>query len=87
MKIDIYNSTITGNKYLSIPKGTKIESLELPADFDKELLTLSPFKTRLELDLSKPHFALDQADIIQQIEEKGYAVHGSTLEIKLTAGK
>lgn len=84
MKIDIYNSSIKGNKYISVPKGTKIESLELPADIDKDLLTLSPFRTRLELDTSKPHFALDQADIIRQIEEKGYAVHGSTLEIRLT---
>lgn len=87
MKIDIYNSTITGNKYISVPKGTKIEDLELPADIDPDLLSLSPFKTRLELDPGKTHFALDQIDIINQIEEKGYAIHGSKLEIKLQAGK
>jgi uncharacterized protein YcgL (UPF0745 family) len=83
MKIDIYNSTKTGNKYLSVAKGTKIEELQLPADFDQDLLTLSPFRTRLELDLSKQHPALDQADIIKQIEEKGYATHGAKTEIKL----
>lgn len=84
MKIDIYNSSKVGNKFISIPKGTKIESIVLPADIDPDLLVLSPFKTRLELDSSKPHFALDALDIIQQIEEKGYAVHGAQLEIQLT---
>jgi hypothetical protein len=87
MKIDIYNSTVTGNKYISVPKGTKIEDITLPADIDPDLLTLSPFKTRLELDLNKTHFALDQVDIFNQIEAKGYAIHGSKLEIKLKAGE
>ena len=87
MKIDIYTSCNSGKKYLSVPKGVKVESLELPADIDADLLTLSPLRTRLEIDAKKEHNALDQADIIKQIEENGYAIHGSKYEITLSAQK
>lgn len=86
MKIDIYTSSKNGTKYLSVRKGTKIEDLQLPADIDSDLLALSPFRTRLVLDANKTHSALDQADIIAQLEDKGYAIHGAKLEIILTAG-
>lgn len=84
MKIDIYTSTKNGEKYLSVAKGTKIEDLDLPSTIDPELLTLSPFKTRLEVELSVEHNAVDQADVIAQIEEKGYAVHGAKRIISLS---
>lgn len=83
MKIDIYKSTKNGDKYLSVPKGTKVESLQLPDPVDPDLLTLSPFKTRLELTPGKSHPALDQDNIIEQIEKNGYAVHGAKIEIKV----
>lgn len=83
MIIDIYKSTRHGNKYLSVPKGTKVASLQVPDTFDPDLLSLSPFKTRLELNLAKPHPALDQDVIIAQIEDHGYAVHGAKIEIKV----
>ena len=83
MKIDIYKSTKNGNKYLSVPKGTKVENVQLPDPVDPELLTLSPFKTRLEITPGKAHYALDQDNIIEQIEKNGYAVHGAKIEIKV----
>jgi len=85
LKIDIYTSTKNGSKYLSVPKGTKVASLQLPDSVDPDLLTLSPFRTRLELTPGKPHPALDQDNIIAQIEEKGYAVHGAKTEIQVGA--
>lgn len=85
MKIDIYTSTKNGEKHISVAKGTKIEDIVLPGSIDPELLTLSPFKTRLEIDLSVEHNAVDQADVIAQIEEKGYAVHGAKRVISLSA--
>lgn len=85
MKIDIYTSTKNGSKYLSVPKGTKVASLQLPDSVDPDLLTLSPFRTRLELTPGKSHPALDQDNIIAQIEEKGYAVHGAKTEIQVGA--
>jgi len=87
LKIDIYKSTKNGNKYLSVPKGTKMESLQLQDPVDPDLLTLSPFKTRLEITPGMSHFALDQDNIIEQIEENGYAIHGAKIEIKVGAVK
>lgn len=84
MKIDIYTSTKNGEKHLSVAKGTKIEELKLPSTIDPELLTLSPFKTRLEVDLKVEHNAVDQADVIAQIEDKGYALHGAKRVISLS---
>jgi len=77
LKIDIYTSAINGNKYLSVAKGTKVETLALPDSIDTDVRTLSPFKTRLEIDHTKEHPALDHQDIIEQIEQKGFAVHGA----------
>jgi len=82
--IDIYKSTKNGNKYISVPKGTKIAQLELPDSIDPDILTLSPFKTRLEIQPKKAHPALDQDDIIQQIQTNGYAIHEA--KIVMTIG-
>ena len=81
MKVDIYKSTKNGYKYLSVPEGTDVTKLSLPAKTDPDLLTLSPFKTSLELDPSKPRVTLDQEDLISQIKEKGFAIHGAKIEI------
>lgn len=82
MYIDIFKSTKDGSKYLSVAKGTKVEELDA-SSLDPDLLSLSPFKTRLEIQPSKKHPALDQNDIIKQIEEKGYAEHGAKATITL----
>jgi len=87
LKIDIYKSTKNGNKYLSVPKGTKVESLQLPEPVDPDVLTLSPFKTRLEVTAGKSHFALDPDNIIEQIEKNGYAVHSAKIDIKVGSVK
>lgn len=83
MKIDIYTSTKSGDKYLSVPVGTRVEELALPATIDPDLLTLSPFRTRLEIELKKNHVALDQEDIFKQIDEMGYAIHGAKTVVTL----
>ncbi|MCK5881665.1 MAG: hypothetical protein KAG18_07295 [Sinobacterium sp.] len=83
MKIDIYTSALNGSKHLSVEKGTKLESLTLPADLDADLLSLSPFRTRLEIEAGKEHNALDQSDVLKQIEDNGFAVHGAKMTISL----
>jgi len=83
MKIDIYTSSKSGEKFLSVPKGTKVETLQLPDSIDPDLLTLSPFRTRLEIDLNKEHPSLNQENILTQIETNGYAVHGAKGFIKI----
>jgi len=79
-------STKNGDKYLTVAKGTKVDALELPDTIDPDVLTLSPFKTRLELIPGKEHPALDLADILKQIEENGYAIHGAKTVINLSKG-
>ena len=76
MDIDIYKSTKNGNKYISVAAGTDMKNMQLPDSIDPDLLTLSPFKKSLTLDPSKPRIALDQEDVMKQIIENGYAVHG-----------
>jgi uncharacterized protein YcgL (UPF0745 family) len=83
MRVDIYKSTKNGNKYISVPQGTEIEKMKFPENLDPDLLTLSPFKTELEIDPSQPRAALDSADVLKQISENGYAVHGAKVTITL----
>jgi hypothetical protein len=87
LKIDIYTSIKDGSKYLSVAKGTKIEALALPDTIDTDLLTLSPFRTRLEIDTSKVHPFLDQDDLLQQIEANGYATHGAKAVLTIGPSK
>jgi hypothetical protein len=77
LKIDIYTSIKNGSKNISVPKGIKIDSISFPFDLDPDLLTLSPFRTRLEVIKGKDHSALNQDNVIKQIEDKGYAIHGA----------
>lgn len=81
MKIDIYRSTKSGNKYLSVPEGTDVTKLNLPVDTDPDLLALSPFKTSLQLEPNMPRIALDQEVVIRQITERGFAIHEVKVEI------
>jgi len=87
MQIDIYKSTKNGNKYLSVPNGIDVESLQLPDSIDPDILTLSPFKTSLTLDPSKPRIALDQNDVMKQIEKNGFAIHGANTEVEIKIGQ
>jgi len=57
--------------------------LILPASIDPDLLSLSPFKTRLEVEKGKAHVSLDQDDVIKQIEKVGYAMHGAKITVEL----
>ena len=87
MKIDIYTSTKNGEKHLSVKAGVKLETLEIVDTLDPDMLVLSPFRTRLEIDPNKPHKALNGKDILKQIEASGFAVHGAKTKVKLTAKK
>lgn len=60
-----------------------LKKMKLPESLDPDLLSLSPFKTQLEIDPSQPRLALDSADIIKQISENGYAVHGAKITINV----
>jgi uncharacterized protein YcgL (UPF0745 family) len=83
VKIDIYKSIKNGDKYLSVPSGTDVTTLQLPEDTDPDILSLSPFKTELELDPNKLLITLDQKDVKAQIDDQGYAIHGAKVKIEI----
>jgi hypothetical protein len=58
--------------------------MQFAADFDRDLLRLSVFKSEHEIQAHIPHIALDSDDVIRQIQEKGYATHGAKVEIRIT---
>ncbi|WP_238528567.1 hypothetical protein, partial [Halomonas sp. HAL1] len=68
---------------LSVPSGTDVASLKLPKDIDPDVLSLSPFKTSIFLDLNNSRIALDQIDVQRQINKNGYAIHSASVEIKV----
>ncbi|MCB2141225.1 hypothetical protein KQH27_00790 [bacterium] len=83
MKIDIYKSIKNGNKYLSVPGGTDVENIQFPGKIDPDILTLSPFKTCLELIEGESYIALDEKDVIEQIKKNGYAIHSAKIIIRI----
>lgn len=87
MKVDIYISTKNGDKYLYVPAGADVNQLALPDDLDPDLLSLTPLKISLQLDLNRAMVGINQEDVIKQIAAKGYAFHGANMDagISMTA--
>ena len=83
MIIDVYRSTSDSEKYLSVPNVTDITQLKLPEDSDPDLFNLSPFKSGLELNPDQPVLGFNQKDIENQINEKGFAIHGATMQVSI----
>ena len=84
MKIDIYKSIKDGTKYLSVLAGTDIEKKPFPSDLDPDLLSLSPFKTSLDIQPDESRVALNSNEVIKQINDKGFAVHTATISVTVT---
>jgi hypothetical protein len=83
MRIDIYSSAKNRTKYLSVPAGADVTTIQFPPGFDPDLHELRPFKSQLEIIPGKPHIALDAQDVENQIRANGYAVHAATVTITI----
>jgi hypothetical protein len=86
MEIDIYKSNRDGEKFLSVPTGTDLARMPFPADLDPDLLQVSPFSTRLNIQPGDHRVALNSEDIIRQITDKGFATHEATIKVTVTHG-
>jgi hypothetical protein len=84
MKIDIYSSARNRRKYLSVPAGTDLATMQFPADLDPDLRTLRPFKSQHKIVPGEPQIALNTDDAANQIQTKGFAQHSAAVTIKLT---
>lgn len=84
MQVDVYKSVKNGDKYLSVPAGTDLATTPFPETLDPDLLKLSPFKSSLDIQRGQKRIALNCDDVIDQIEENGYATHGATITITVS---
>lgn len=81
MNIDVYRSTKRRSKFLSLPAGTDLKSFQFPVDLDKDLLTVSKFKS-IDIDPNRPMTGMDTRDVAEQIGARGFAVHGATVRFE-----
>ena len=82
MKIDMYCSVNSKLKFLSVPAGTDVSKMQFPADFDPDLRVVR-FKSQLEFIPGEHYIAVDAQDVVNQINAKGYALHGATITITI----
>lgn len=84
MLVDIYSSLNNGSNYISVPAGTDITQIDLPEDIEKAFSQVTPFKSNIDLQLGDKRIGIDSADVIKQINSKGFAVHGATIKVDIT---
>ncbi|MGH9552664.1 MAG: hypothetical protein ACRD3W_25010 [Terriglobales bacterium] len=76
MRVDVYSSRKSSSKFVSVLHGTNLAGVQSPADPDLHISNLSLFKT-IDIQAEEKRAGFDAADVINQIEEKGFAIHGS----------
>ena len=86
MQIDIYKSTTHRGKYLSVPAGSDLSTINFPGGLDPDLLSVSPFAMELDIQSNDGRVGLDLDDVIRQIVDKGFAAHQATITIGLGRG-
>ena len=82
MRVDIYRSSKHAAQFLSVPSGSKPTKVSLPAGIDFGVW--QPFKQNKEIIAGEHRVALDAADVIRQIQAKGFALHGVEVRVKET---
>lgn len=79
MRVDCYESTKfklqTKSKFLTVRAGDDVALAQAMVD-DEDLKSLKPYHLDWEIDPSLPFIGFDTAQIVRQIEDKGYATHG-----------
>jgi hypothetical protein len=73
MLVDTYSSNKHFGKRLTVPTGSRDYKLPLGVDPDFGSMTL--IRAGFEILSDTPHAELDTADVIAQIDARGYAFH------------
>lgn len=81
MIVDVYRSTIDTDYFVTVPTGTDISALNL-GTVNAKYAALALRDKAADFKASKELLAFDAADIIKQIEEKGYALHAISITVK-----
>jgi hypothetical protein len=74
MRIDTYQNRANGNQYLSVPSGTDLAEIGLPDGSD--FRAWRAVNLNEEIVAGESRAAMDAADVIKQIEARGFALHG-----------
>jgi uncharacterized protein YcgL (UPF0745 family) len=80
MKIDIYQSTKNRSAYISVPENTNLDDISITSEEAKLYGDVKDFKKSLNIDSGDKRVALNSDDVIIQIQEKGYAIHGAKID-------
>jgi len=78
MRIDIYQSVKNPSRYFSVRAGEHPISRN---DTDPDFATLTLHRKNLEIKAGDGRGGLNSADIISQIETKGFATHAVSIKI------
>jgi hypothetical protein len=80
MKIDIYQSTKNSSAFISVPENTSLEDISLTSEEALLYGEIKEFKKSLNIDSGDKRAALNSDDVINQIQDKGYAIHGAKID-------
>lgn len=72
MKVDIYKSATSNNKYISVKAGDDISKVDVP---DPDYAKLIHQTADVEVDKGQRHLHYDAGLIIKDIEQHGYHLH------------
>ena len=72
MKVDIYKSATSSNKYISVRAGSDISRIEVP---DPDYAKLIHQTADVEVSKEHKHLDYDASLIIKDIEQHGYHLH------------
>ena len=82
MNIDIYQSTKKSDHFLSVPAGTDLSTIKVSEEEGKTYGEVKTFKKSLSIDASDKRIAIDSSNVIEQIANKGYAIHGAAVQFR-----
>jgi hypothetical protein len=82
MHIDTYRSSRYSLQFLSVPSRTDPASINLPTGTD--FGTWQPFRQNEEIIAGEHHIAFDAADVIRQIQARGFALHAVEIRTEVT---
>jgi hypothetical protein len=83
MKIDTYTSATNGGKHLSVPAGTDLSKMPFPNTLHPDLHKVYPRKKSEDIQPGDSRTGMNSADIIDQINKNGFAVHDTTITITI----
>lgn len=80
MNIDVYTSNTNSGKHISAPAGVDVVPFaSTVAATDPDYASLKTFKKNLTIQAGGTRIAIDEDDVIAQIEARGFALHKTSI--------